>query len=138
MVKINPNFGYWKTNTGSGGLKTISFNLAIAPSNSFTPVNVPSDYEISYYTTGDNNTIAGVEITNTNGKPFLIIPSTQIAPYISSSAVYIVTPDQPIMVSTTYPESIAAIGENQKFILNDIFSMNSGMYPFPATFFIVD
>lgn len=138
MVKINPNFGYWKANTDNGGLKTISFNLTINPSNSFTPVNVPNDYEISYYTTGDNNTIAGIEITNTSSKPFLIIPSTQIAPYISSSAVYIVTPDQPIMVQTTYPESIAAIGENQKFILNDIFSMSSGMYPFPATFFIID
>ena len=138
MVKINPNFGYWKTNASSGGLKTIQFNLAITPVNSFTPVNIPNGYKINYYYTGSNNTISGVEITNINSKPFLIIPSTQIAPYISSSAVYVTTSDQPILVPTTYPESIAAIGENQKFILMDIFSMSSGMYPFPATFYIID
>ena len=135
MVKINPNFGYWKTN--SSGLKVISFNLAINPSNSFTSVILPSEYEISYYITG-TNTINGIEITNMNNKPFMIIPATDIAEYITQSNIYKVTDHGPIMMQTTYPESINVIGENQKFILPNLFSLSSGLYPLLCTFYIID
>lgn len=135
MVNNNYNFGLL---TNSSALKTISFTVNITPSNSFTLPQLPADYKIDYYYTGDNNTISGIQIINKNNKPFLIIPSTQIAGYISSSAVYVITPHQSITVPTTFPQSIAAIGENQKYILDDIFSMSSGLYPFPFTFYIID
>lgn len=135
MVKINPNFGYWKTN--SSGLKIISFNLEITPSNTFTSVILPYEYEISYYMTG-GNTISGIQITNMNNKPFMIMPAVDIAEYITQSNIYKVTDHGPIMIPTTYPESINVIGENQKFILPNIFSMNSTLYPLLCTFYIID
>ena len=127
------NFGLL---TNSSALKTISFTVNITPSNSFTISQLPTDYTVNYYYTGDNNQISGIQIINKNNKPFLIIPNTQIAEYISSSAVVVSNLRE--IVQTVYPEGMCAVGEGQFYVLNSVFSMSSGLYPFPFTFYIID
>ena len=80
MVKINPNFGYWKTNTGSGSnLKEIQFTVT---SDGVTILKSAAGYNLTY----TNTDAKGLYLTSTLGQAFIVFifpsNSTIFRPYI--------------------------------------------------------
>ena len=80
MVKINPNFGYWKTNASSGSnLKEIQFTLT---SDGVTILKSVAGYNLTYTSTDAK----GLYLTSTLNQPFIvfIFPSggTTFRPYL--------------------------------------------------------
>ena len=129
MVKINPNFGYWKTNASSGGssLKEIQFTLT---SDGVTVLKSVAGYNLTYTSTDAK----GLYLTSTLGQPFIVF----IFP--SNSTIF-----RPYLVKYN-DETIGEINDNSTYTIKVPSNYNTVYFPGAAqvtsattcTFLIID